>query len=105
MTNGGGNHEPTVDCELSQRIETIEATVTEIKDLLTNPELGREWYSIAEVAQLLSRAEFTVREWARHGRIYASKRECGRGASREWMISAEEVDRIRNEGLLPIRGV
>ena len=108
MTNGGGNHGPKgvlaqevqVD-DLWRRIETIDAKVTEIRELLTQPESQRDWYSIAEVAKLLSRAEFTVREWARLGRIYASKRACGRGSSQEWMISAKEVDRIRNEGLLP----
>ena len=88
--------------ELAQRIEVIESTVKEIRDLLANPTPKRDWYSIAEVAKQLSRAEFTVREWARHGRVYASKRACGRGPTQEWIISAEEVERIRNEGLLPL---
>ena len=93
--------ESTSLAQLADRIAVIEATVTEIRDLLANPTPQREWYSVSEVAQLLEKAEFTVREWARLGRVYASKRECGRGHSQEWIISAEEVERIRNEGLLP----
>ena len=87
--------------ELAKRIEVIESTVMEIRDLLANPEPQRDWYTVAEVALKLSRSSFTVREWARLGRIYASKRACGRGPTQEWIISAEEVERIRNEGLLP----
>jgi hypothetical protein len=61
----------------------------------------KDWYSIAEAASQLGKAEFTVREWCRHGRISAHKRECGRGGKREWMISQDELERIRNKGLLP----
>ena len=87
--------------DLAARIEAMETTLQEIYDLLANPAPKRDWYSVAEVASMLERADFTVREWARLGRIHASKRPCGRGATNEWMISAEEVDRVRNEGLLP----
>ena len=87
--------------ELNERIALIESTVREIRELLANPTPQREWYTVSEVAQQFDKAEFTVREWARLGRVYASKRECGRGHSQEWIISAEEVERIRNEGLLP----
>ncbi len=62
----------------------------------------REFYSPSEVAVLLGKAEFTVREWCRLGRILAEKRACGRGLSKEWMISHDEVQRIKNEGLLPL---
>jgi hypothetical protein len=33
--------------------------------------------------------------------VYASKRACGRGHAKEWIISHEELTRIQNEGLLP----
>lgn len=76
------------------RIELLLAALVEQKTV-------KEWYSTAELARLLSRAEFTVREWCRLGRIRAEKRKCGRGPASEWMVSHEELTRVRNEGLLP----
>lgn len=61
----------------------------------------KEWYSTSEVASILERAEFTVREWCRLGRVHAQKKKCGRGVASEWIISHAELTRIRNEGLLP----
>jgi hypothetical protein len=69
---------------------------------LIEQEPAKEYYTTAEVAKILGRAEFTVREWCRGGRVWAEKRQCGRGRSREWMISHEELQRIQNEGLLPL---
>ena len=62
----------------------------------------KEIYSPTEVAQLLGKQSFTVREWCRLGRIKAKKRACGSGASFAWGISHDELDRISNHGLLPI---
>lgn len=76
------------------RIESILAALVEQKTV-------KEWYSTAELAKLLRRAEFTVREWCRLGRIRAEKRKCGRGPASEWMVSHVELTRVRNEGLLP----
>ncbi|HKI17088.1 MAG TPA: hypothetical protein VKA15_04385 [Isosphaeraceae bacterium] len=43
----------------------------------------KEWYSTAELAPILGRAEFTVREWYRLGRVRAEKENpaAGRRAS------------------------
>jgi len=84
--------------ELSTRLARIESMLT----TLVEQETIKAFYSTAEVAKILGRAEFTVREWARGNRIYAEKRLSGRGRSREWMISREELERIQNEGLLPL---
>jgi transposase len=61
----------------------------------------KDFYSTDEVAEILDKAEFTVREWARRGRINAQKRRSGRGRYRSWVISHEELKRIEREGLLP----
>ena len=85
------------DIDLSERLERIESMLS----ALLKREQTKEFYSTREVAELLGKAEFTVREWCRLGRILAEKRPCGRGMSKEWMISHVELQRIRNEGLLP----
>jgi transposase len=83
--------------EVLQRLCRIEEALS----VLTRENTVKDFYTIAEVAKIIDRAEFTVREWARLGRIRGSKRLCGRGNAREWMISHEELKRIRNQGLLP----
>ena len=82
--------------EMGQRLERIEDT---LQQLLT-ARIEQEYYSTKDVAEILSKAEFTVREWCRHGRVYAEKRPSGQGRSKEWMISNAELQRIRSEGLL-----
>lgn len=57
-----------------------------------------------EVAAALGRAEFTVREWCRLGRVRAEKKKSGRGPAGEWIVSHAELTRVRNEGLLPDAG-
>jgi hypothetical protein len=79
-----------------ERLDRIE----ELLRALIQRETVKEWYSTAEVAQILGKAEFTVREHCRLNRYRARKRP-GRGEHGEWTISHEELDRIRNEGLLP----
>ncbi len=75
-------------------IETLLASLVEQRTL-------KEWYSTAEVATLLGKAEFTVREWCRLGRVHAQKKKSGRGIASEWIVSHAELTRVRNEGLLP----
>lgn len=83
--------------DLTTRLARIEQTL----DLLVQQRTIKDWYTTAEIAQLLGKAEFTVREWCRLGRVRAEKKQCGRGIAREWVISHEELTRVRNEGLLP----
>ena len=87
-----------MDTELLQRLDKIEAAL----DVLIRERTIKDWYTTSEVASLLGRAEFTVREWCRGCRVRAQKRVCGRGRSQEWVISHEELTRIRNQGLLPL---
>lgn len=60
----------------------------------------REWFTPAEIALELGKAEFTVREWCRNGRVQACKTG-ERGGVGEWRIHRDEIARYRNEGLLP----
>jgi len=89
---------PTQD-DVMTRLAKIEAMLT----LLVQQKTVKDWYTTAEVAQMVAKSEYTVREWCRLGRIHASKRQYARGAYPEWRISHEELIRIQNEGLLPIR--
>lgn len=87
---------PTND-ELLVRLAKIEALLASLVEQRTI----KEWYSTAEVATILGKAEFTVREWCRLGRVNAEKKKSGRGVASEWIVSHAELSRIRNEGLLP----
>ena len=84
---------------IDERLDRIEALLTAI----VSREQTKDWYATVEVAKLLDRAEYTVREWCRQGRITARKKPCGRGKGGEWLVSHEEVMRLRSEGLLPFR--
>ena len=61
--------------DLIQRLERIEAALNTI---ITQRRI-KDYYSTTEVATALDKAEFTVREWCRLGRVVATKRQCGRG--------------------------
>ena len=82
---------------LQERLGRIESLL----ERLVHQRTLKDWYTIAEAAEILGKADFTVREWCRLGRVRAQKRPCGRGRSREWMIARDELLRIQNEGLLP----
>lgn len=83
---------------LAERLARIEGVL----NTLVLREASKDWYTTSEVATILGKAEFTVREWCRLGRVYAEKARCGRGQSQEWRISHAELVRIQNEGLLPV---
>lgn len=90
--------------EITELFARLIDRLDRIESKLSGPqqrEFLKEWYTIAEAAEILDRAPFTVREWARLDRINAMKRPSGRGAASEWMISHKEIERIKNKGLLP----
>ncbi len=84
---------------VDQRLEKIEAMLA----LLVERQQVWEWYTVEEFARLVGRSVFTVREWARLGRIEARKKASGRGSHAAWAISHGELERVRREGLLPAR--
>jgi hypothetical protein len=84
--------------EVLERLQRIEDALT----TLTKERMKKDFYSTEEVAELLGKAPFTIREWCRLGRIRAQKRHSGRGAHPAWAVSHEELLRIERDGLLPL---
>jgi hypothetical protein len=78
-------------------LENIEAMLV----VLIERQQVREWYTTQESAQSVGKAEFTVREWCRLGRVHAEKRMSGRGAFPAWVVSHAELLRYQREGLVP----
>ena len=83
---------------LAERLDRIEATLA----VLVQQRTVKEWYTTTEIGNILGRAEYTVREWCRMGRIRAQKLRGGRGNEGEWRISREELERYHRDGLRPI---
>ena len=57
---------------------TLEQRVARIEELLlalVERQTVREWYTVEEFARIVRRVPFTVREWARLGRLSAEKRK------------------------------
>ena len=84
---------------VEERLEKIESLLV----VLVERQQVREHYSVEEFSRIVNRAEFTCREWCRHGRIKAEKKESGRGAYASWTISHAELLRFQREGLLPAK--
>jgi hypothetical protein len=49
----------------------------------------REWYTTQEFAHAVGKAEFTIREHSRLGRLNVSKRQSGRGAYPQWVLGRQ----------------
>src|SRR5579871_4666600 len=87
--------------QMAARLDRLEALLDE----LVRQRSIKDWYETSEVARILNKAKFTVREWCRHGRIHCKKKNHGRGKYRGWVIPHEEIQRICREGLLPLKTI
>ena len=85
------------DTQILERLERIEIAL----GMLVGQRQVQDWYDTHTAAEILGRSHYRVREWCREGRVHAEKRACGRGRAKEWMISHEELMRIKSKGLLP----
>jgi transposase len=83
------------------RLDKVEAMLA---DLLRQRTV-KDWYSTDEVAAILGKARFTVREWCRRGRVHCRKKNDGRGRYRSLAISNGELLPIQREGLLPLKTI
>jgi hypothetical protein len=81
-----------------ERLDRIE----EALNLLAQQRAAKEWYTVEEVARLLGKAPFTVREWCRLGRARGQKRGSGRGKHPAWVVAHAELQRLQRDGLLPL---
>src|SRR5882762_2590919 len=98
---------PMPHCSMQRRVTVgIEERLEKIEGMLAalvERQQIREWYTTQEFAGAIGKAEFTIREYCRLGRLRAEKRQSGRGAYPQWVLSHAELDRYRRDGLLPIR--
>ena len=85
--------------DITERLDRIEAALT----VLITQRAVKGWYTTEEASKILGKAEFTVRNYCRLGRIRGEKKTSGRGKFQSWVISHEEVMRIQREGILPLR--
>jgi hypothetical protein len=83
---------------LDERLDKIEALLMS----LVERETVKDYYEVDEFARLVGKAPFTVREWARLGRINGQKRGSGRGAHTAWVFRHTELLRYQRDGLLPL---
>jgi hypothetical protein len=79
----------TLDMQLSleARLAGMEAILSQIQGFLAAPKVTREWYTVDEVASMMGKSPYTVRQWCLEGRIFATKRSERRGGA-ELVLSA-----------------
>src|SRR5689334_3657309 len=80
----------------SMLVVEMRAMLAQIHSMPASPKAARESYTVEEIAEMLNKTPYTVREWCREGRINATKRSERRGGAELWNISAAEVARYRD---------
>ena|ERR1022692_4410750 len=92
--------------KMDERMTKIESSMGQgfgqIEALLSRKEAVKESYTTKELAEILGKKEYTVREWCRLGRVAANKLSGGRGNEGEWRVPHDELIRYRTGGLLPL---
>ena len=88
--------------QLRAEVQVMQDALLRVLQVVERRGIEKESYTTSEVAGILSKRPYTVREWCRLGRVNAEKTFCGRGIDEEWRVSHEELQRIQNEGLLPL---
>ncbi len=78
---------------IMDKLQRIEEAIGQ----LLREKSAKEWYTTAEIAEIVGKSEYTVREYCRKGQIRAEKAANGRG----WLVSHTELERLRNYGAMP----
>ncbi len=82
---------------VDMRLGNFEKLVAGMGLAIVERQPEKEWYTTAELADLLGKSDFTVREkWCNQGRIECEKHP----DSGKWRIPAHEVHRLQNGGAL-----
>jgi len=81
---------------IDERLKVIQSMLA----VLVERQMAKEFYEIDEFARIVGRSVFTCREWCRHGRVLAAKKNTGRGPHAAWIVSHAELRRYQQEGLL-----
>lgn len=80
-----------------QEVVFLSSEVQLLKQLLSERECAKEWYSTAEVAELMGVSQYTVRErWCNSACIDCEKDP----ATGKWRISCAEYERLKRGGKL-----
>jgi len=69
-----------IERERSESLEPLERIEAAFNPLIQE-RTAKEWYTTEEMAKIVGKAEFTVREWCRNGRIHAEKGSHNAGPS------------------------
>jgi hypothetical protein len=96
MTN---NSDSTVS--ILDRLEQMQQQLHRIEKRLSLS-ADKETYTTAEAAELLTRSEWTVRQWCNLGQVHGARKVRGRGRRGEWRIPHDAIVRLQNEGPLPL---
>ena len=86
---------------VADRLVGLERMTTEIRELLVGQRQEKEWYSTRELAEIMGKSDYTIREhWCNDGRI-----ECEKDPTTgKWRIPGHEVRRLTAGGsILPKR--
>lgn len=86
---------------ISRRLDAIEEVLVKVEKRLGRKRPPNRIYTADDVAAILDKSSWTVRQWCRQGRIRAERRNTKRGKGREWIVTEEELCRYEREGLLP----
>jgi hypothetical protein len=87
---------------VADRLTGLEKVATDIHQLLIGQRQEKEWYTTRELAEIVGKSDYTIRErWCNDGRIECMKDP----ATGKWRIPGSEVRRLRAGGsLLPRHG-